>query len=233
MPEVRRYPVGMSVEAIAGAWARQEQAPHGSVVVLANEISGRLRGGVPWKVGEPDGLMMAMIARPEIPPMKEALLWLCTAVAVAEACDSAITAGPGAALHQVGWPDAVTGPDGSRFCQTNVVVQLGPGRIEHAVLAVRADLAGLDTDADELLGALFATLEAAVDQLQSDSLATIDQFTDRCSILNQKVKVTLMPRGEARGTVAAIDHEGFLVLQSGTGMVERIAPASLRSIELL
>lgn len=223
----------MSVEALAAAWARQENAAHGSVIVLANEISGRLRGGVPWTVSEPDGLMMGMIARPKIAPFQEALLWLATSLATVQAMDQVLER-----AHEIVWPDTICTSDGVRICSTNVAVQLGPGRIEHAILVVRADLAVLGADrakvnAANLVDALTANLGSAVAQLEADPLTTIDLFTERCSIIDRRVNITLLPRGQARGTVAAVDADGFLVLQSNTGMLERIAPSSLRSIEAL
>lgn len=229
MSEIRRYPVGMSLEALAGAWARTEHGEHGSVVVIANEIAGRLRGGVPWRLGEPDGLMMAMILRPKISPLQEALLWLSVSLAATQACDAAAS-GEHAAL----WPDGVEREsDGERCCYTNVSVQLGPGRVEHAILSVRADLAKLEVTHEDLLSALMPSIKSTVSLLESDPLALINSFSDRCTMVNRQVKVRLLPRGQARGRVAAIGPEGFMVLESATGMLERVAPASLHSVEVL
>ena len=36
---MRTYPVAVSVEAMASAWARQEQAPEGATVVAAQELA--------------------------------------------------------------------------------------------------------------------------------------------------------------------------------------------------
>jgi len=156
----------MSVEALASAWARTEDAPDGSIVVADSEISGRLR------------------------------------------------------------------------CVVNVTTQLGPGRVEHSVLAVRTHLGGLeiangpaDTKA-QLLAALEEQLQAATRLIEHDPLALLEAFNDRCVAMNRRVLVSLLPRGEARGRATAVDKDGFLVLESSTGMLERIAPASLRSIEL-
>jgi biotin-(acetyl-CoA carboxylase) ligase len=231
--EIREYKVGMSVEALAAAWARQENADHGSVIVVANEISGRMRGGVPWTVGEPDGLMMGMITRPKIVPTQEALLWLATSLGTVQAMDQVLER-----THEIVWPDTICTNDGEELCSMNVDVQLGPGRIEHAILVLRANLAVLGADrarisAANLVEALTLNLSSAVAQLEVDPLTTIDQFTERCSIIDQRVNITLLPRGQARGQVAAVDADGFLVLKSNTGMLERIAPASLRRIDML
>ena len=100
--EQRSYDVAMSVEALASAWARTEGAPAGSVVVAETEVSGRLRGGVPWTLGGVDALSMAIVVRPNIAPMKEALLWTAATLAAAEALTTAT-----GTEHGVVWPDRI------------------------------------------------------------------------------------------------------------------------------
>ena len=226
----------MSVEALAAAWARTEHAPDGSVVVADSEIAGRLRGGTPWRHGGDDALLMAMVIRPAIDPLQEALLWLVASLGAADALDSVTDT-----AHMVQWPDTIVpeGQDGGdpAQCVVNVTTQLGPGRVEHSVLAVRTHLGGLEvTNGPQdtkalLLAALEEQLQAATRLIERDPLALLEAFNDRCVAMNRRVLVSLLPRGEARGRATAVDKDGFLVLESSTGMLERIAPASLRSIE--
>ena len=219
----------MSVEALASAWARTENAPDGSIVVVDSEISGRLRGGTPWRVDSDDVLIMAMVIRPAIDPLQEALLWLVASLGTANALSEVTDKG-----HTVTWPDTVIRSDGGAVQSVvNVTTQLGPGRIEHAVLAVRTHLGGLDASQERLLGSLEQQLQATTRLIERDSLALLEAFNDRCSVMNRRARVSLLPRGEARGRVTAVDNDGFLVLESSTGMLERIAPASLRSLELV
>jgi BirA family biotin operon repressor/biotin-[acetyl-CoA-carboxylase] ligase len=218
----------MSVEALASAWARTENAADGSVVVADSEISGRLRGGTPWRAASGDVLIMAMVIRPTIDPLQEALLWLVASLGTANALADVTNN-----EHTVRWPDTVIRSDSDAVQSlVNVTTQLGPGRVEHAVLAVRTHLDGLDATKDELLASLEQQLQEATRLLESDSLALLEMFNDRCSVMNKRARVSLLPRGEARGRVTAVDKDGFLVLESSTGMLERIAPASLRSLEL-
>ena len=238
----------MSVEALASAWARTENAADGSIVVADTEISGRLRGGTPWRSEDGGALLMAMVIRPTIDPLKEALLWLVASLGAADALETVT-----GTEHTVHWPDTIirtdsTRRDGNRSdsirsdsegarCVVNVMTQLGPGRVEHAVLAVRAHLDGLDVPAgdskEQLILALQQQLQAATRLIESDSLALLEAFNDRCAAISRRARVSLLPRGEARGRVTAVDSDGFLVLESPTGMLERIAPATLRSLELL
>ena len=126
-PEQRSYEVAMSVEALAAAWARTEGASAGSVVVAEREVSGRLRGGVPWTLGGVDALSMAIVVRPDIAPMQEALLWTAAALAVAEALTTAT-----GTEHGVVWPDRVAASaTAEHACFLNVLVQLRPGAIDH------------------------------------------------------------------------------------------------------
>lgn len=230
----------MSVEALASSWARRENAPDGAVVVLHNEVSGRLRGGAPWTVSGTDSLLIAMVVRPDIDPLQEALLWLPASMAAAD-CLSGLTDDPQAML----WPDRVVDPHSSAiwgFC--NVMVQLGPGRVDHAVFSLRVDLArlsrgdrpdpgALHVDVDSVIESYVSSARRAVRQLQDDPQQLLNSYTDRCALIGERVRVELLPRGEARGRAAAVDTDGFLVLESPTGMLERVAPATLKSVHIV
>lgn len=225
--EVRRFEVGTSVEALAAAWARQEGAPAGSVVTVGTEISGRRRGGVPWTLRSPDGLMMAMVARPRIAPRQESLLWLAVTLAASRAIETV------SGQHQpVLWPDLVGEPGTDPVSCTNVGVQFGPDRVEHAVLSIRADLAKVGApDAERLLVELIDELDAALAQLDADPSTVLQEFNEVYELMGCVVSATLLPRGSARGRVAAIDQSGDLVLETATGMLERIIPVNLRTLD--
>ena len=232
-PEQRSYDVAMSVEALASAWARTEVAPAGSVVVAETEVSGRLRGGVPWTLGGVDALSMAIVVRPNIAPMQEALLWTAATLAAAEALTTAT-----GTEHGVVWPDRIAASAGAEHaCFVNVLVQLRPGAIDHATISIRADLRVLGIEPTEparaaLIETLSNAVKVSVALLEEDPVGLLARFSDRCLVMDERVLVRLLPRGEARGRVTAVDSDGFLVLESSTGMLERIAPASLRSLDL-
>ena len=225
----------MSVEALASAWARREGAPDGAVVVAGTEVAGRLRGGEPWTVGGDDALLMAVVTRPDVDPMREAVLWLPASLAAAETI--AVIAGKEGLLR---WPDRVVFPRGNpSACAVNVVTQLGPGRIDHSVVSLRVDKqaiagGGGPVERDDLLIARFvARLRHHLATLHGDPTVLVDAYADRCDLVGRRIRAELLPRGEARGRVAGVDVEGFLVLESSTGMVDRVAPSTLRSLEIL
>lgn len=232
-PEQRSYDVAMSVEALASAWARTEDAVAGSVVLADTEVSGRLRGGVPWTLGGAESLSMAIVVRPNIAPMQEALLWAVAGLAVAEAFTVATGTEHGAI-----WPDrVVVSAHNEPSCFLNVLVQLRPGAIDHAVIAVRVDLRplqieGIECNGTELVSTIADAVQSSIAQIEQDPVALLEAFNDRCQIIDELVLAKLLPRGEARGRATAVDSDGFLVLESSTGMLERIAPASLRSLDL-
>ena len=122
-------------------------------------------------------------------------------------------------------------------CFVNVVTQLRPGVIDHATVSIRSDLRELGVEdgpgRDELVGALAVSIEAKVSLLENDPVELLANFSDRCLIMGETVQVKMLPRGEALGRVTAVDGDGFLVLESPTGMLERVAPASLRSLHVV
>jgi len=100
------------------------------------------------------------------------------------------------------------------------------------VLSVRVDLnrAGID-DRERILTELIASLEVTMAQLEADPLVVMETFSESYALIDRPVTATLLPRGSARGRIAAIDHNGDLVLESTTGMLERIMASKLRHVE--
>ena len=83
-----------------------------------------------------------------------------------------------------------------------------------------------------LVEALSNAVKVSIELLEEDPVGLLAQYSDRCLVRGEPVQVRLLPRGEARGRVTAVDSDGFLVLESSTGMLERIAPASMRSLDI-
>lgn len=227
---IQRHEAGVSVEALAAAWARRDNIASGSVVVVEAEIAARYRLGEPWVVPSDDSLAMAMVLRPTIALDSQGLLWLVGALAAVRAgstnSDFELT---------IGWPDSLTTPGADLAVgQVNIVTQLGPGRLEHAIVSVRFSLVGLGISAEHkplLLESLIAELDLAAALLIDDPHSLIDAAVASIPIVGERVKALLFPKGEARGTVTAIDPQGRLVLRTPTGMLEYLDIEKLRSIE--
>ena len=213
----RHMAVGLSVESAAGAWARREEAPHGAMVTLDAEVAGRRRGGVP----APPGPAIGVIVRPSLTVDNADRLWLVGLVAAHRTIRS-----PGSL--RVGWPDSLH-VDATPIAFINVTAQLGPGRVEMAILSVRAVDALWMPKPDEFRVAVLLALaqaESGFSDLAADYAAV-------SSIHGQRVRVVLLPRGETRGTVAGVEADGRLRLETPTGMVESIAASSVRRIDVI
>ncbi|MHB1712107.1 MAG: biotin--[acetyl-CoA-carboxylase] ligase, partial [Acidimicrobiales bacterium] len=67
----------------------------------------------------------------------------------------------------------------------------------------------------------------------ADPDAVRECYHRRCATIGSRVRATLLPRGEARGTAVEVDRGGRLVLRSPTGMTERIPVDTLGRISLV
>ena len=221
----RDYEVGISVEALAGAWARQEDAPHGAVVTVAHEISARLRGGSPWVCNPDSSMSFGVVIRPTLTTDRGDLLW-CAAVAGAD--DGLETVG---GLVSPGWPDELY-PAGA----VNVTSQLGPTGLVMAIVAVRVDalLAGVHPmSKDDALAAMVDGVLRSVDQLENDASTVLHRWAERSRLVGRWVRVTRLPRGETRGRVVGLDAQGALVIASPTDMLEHISVTTTNRVHLL
>lgn len=204
-------------------------------MVASTEVAGRLRGGEPWTIGGSDGLLMAVVTRPGLDPMQEALLWLPASLAAVES----ITGDTGIECR-LRWPDRVVDATTAvTWGATNVLTQLGPGTIEHSIFSLRIDKRSLGErhdvwPGDERVVERFVRhTRRFLELLRTDTGAVLDAYAQRCDLLDEPVRAELLPRGEARGRVVAVDADGFLVLESPTGMLDRVAPSTLRSLEVV
>lgn len=224
---VQAYEVAVSTESLAQAWARQEDAPEGALVVADAELSARGRRGTSWVSVPGRSLAFSVVVRPGLPAAGEGLLWLLTSLATAEGLE-AVT-GLDARLK---WPNDVL-VDGRGIAAVRVDAHLGPGQVELAVLTVRVNV---DLSEDDLsrapgrpvtslavegvsqprvavLSAVLDRLEARYGESVSDLLTA---YRARCDTLNRRVRAELMPSGEAAGLAGDIDETGALVVESGS-----------------
>lgn len=217
------YPVAVSVDSIALSWIRQEGAPEGSVVAVETELSGRGRRGIPWVSVAGGTLAFAVLLRPELPVEAEGLLWPLASLAAAEGAAEA--AGVDVTLK---WPnDLVAG--GRRLGLVDVSAQLGPGRIESAVLTVRLNAAleeaevpdglrdgatslraeGGDATREDVLARIVRCLEVRYGGSVADLL---DAYRERCATLGRRVRAEMEPAGEVAGVATDVDGGGRLVV---------------------
>lgn len=227
----RDYPVAVSTEALALAWARQEDAPEGAVVTAAQELAARGRRTAVWHSLPGASLAASVVLRPGLPASAEGLVWLLAGVA---AVDALAEAGVDVGIE---WPNelVVTGDaQGGVVGIVKAVVQLGPGGVDLAVVTLRVNtgmhqsdvpselaasltslaLLGVDLDGDALLARFLHHLAQRYDAGVPELLAA---FTDRCSTIGQPVRIGLIRRGEVQGTATGVDPEGRLLVRTPRG----------------
>ena len=226
-PDVRHSPAAVSIDALARQWARQESGRTGAAYIVDAEISARRRGGVLWN--HADSSAVAVVVRPESLAIDATdLLWLAAGLGAADALGTLT----GTTLS-CRWPDGIDidtsdAPD----VAITALYELGPGRIDYAVLVVRIA-------PSEALGGRAVVADALVETLRSsmtlldDPAMLVDTYRDRCVTLGRAVSATLLPHGVARGTAETIDDHGALVLRSATGLADSIAIPALRELQLI
>ena len=228
---VRRLQAAVSAEAQALAWANQEGAPHGAAVVVAHEVSPRGRVGRVFWAPADRALACALVLRPPLPADEGDAVWLAGGLAAAGAAE--VVSGR---RLETWWPDLVVDSDtGEEVAAVKAQVRLGPGQVRSAVVTTRFDLGRLGLEAkrrDELLEALLALSDQSGQELAGGGGAAVAaHYARRCRLLGRRVRLTLLPKGQTRGIARDVDRVGRLVLESATGMVERIAVDTLHDLE--
>ena len=226
-PPTRTAAVALSAEALLHQWARQSAAPAGAAVVAETEIAARSRGGIEWRVA--NAIAVSVLARPEaLDPSTADVGWAAASLAATRALDDS-RGGRRSCL----WPDSIVcEPDDGLEVSVTSASALGPGRVEFVALTVRAGPIPAVTERNRITDELLRHLRDSSAGL-NDPASVLDAYRDRCATLGQSVELRLLPHGTMRGRAAAIDDAGRLVLESPTGLQERISVASLNNLTLL
>ena len=228
----RQYPLAISATALALAWARQEEGPHGATIIADREVSPLGRHGKLWTAAPDRTLACAVVIRPQLAAEEGDVAWLIASLAAAEGTEA--VAGTQLATW---WPDGVVDASTRQpVAQTKAEIQLGPGQVRSAVMTMRIDLAAVGLDAsrrDDVLEAVLKSVDQACAGLAEGPEGLAAAFTGRCGLLGQRVKIKLMPKGETRGVARRVDKMARLELESSTGMSERVTIDALRDLEVV
>jgi len=230
--QMRHFPVAVSSEAMALAWANREDGPPGAVVVVDHEIGPRGYHGVIWPTPPADSLACSVILRPPLAVEEADASWLAVGLI-------AIAAAEAASGHELSlwWPaDIVEGPDRQVRAGVKAEIQLGPGRVKSVVATMRFDLIqlGLGRERrDDLLEHVVGAVDQVSGLLADSAAAVAAAYEARCSTVGHRVKVRMRPKGETRGTVRSIDRSARLEIASPTGMVERIGIDQLMELTVV
>lgn len=215
---VRKYfPAAISLEAVAGAWVRQDEAPAGSMVELSSEIAGRIRNGPVWEPTHGAGVRLAAIARPALRQEHETLCWVAGITAAAIAAEGI----------RSWWPDRLVNANGDELGIVNVVAMGGLGRINAVIIAARWDLDRASVDQDSFVLESIRLLDLAA----SDPSALLAEHAIRSRLIGTRVRASLLPRGDMRGNAAELNAAGELVLLSPTGLRQHVTIAQLQRVD--
>ncbi|HEV3400505.1 MAG TPA: hypothetical protein VG078_01690 [Acidimicrobiales bacterium] len=218
---LRHFPVAVSAEAMALAWANREDGPHGATVTVDHEVGPRGLHGAIWTAPPADSLVCAVLLRPRLAAEEGDISWLVAGLAALEGAEAASS-------RQLAtwWPAGVIeGPERAEVAAVKAEVQLGPGRVKNVVVTMRFQLSRLGLTGeqrDELLEGVLGAVDRGVARLEEGTAAVAAAYEARCALLGQRVKVKLRPKGETRGTARGIDRAARLELASPSGMVERV-----------
>lgn len=228
----RHFQVAISAGAQALAWARQEDAPQGATVWVDREISPLGFRGRMWHAPVESTLACAVVLRPPLPAEEGDLTWLVGALGAVDGAEAV-----GGRSVATWWPDAVVDVETQeRVTSVKSEVQLGPGKVRSAVVTMRFDLQRLGLDPSvrgQLLESVLASIDRTSETLtQGDGAAdVVAAYEQRCVLLGRRVKIRLLPRGEARGVVGGVDRTARLELRSGAGFAEHVTIDMLHELE--
>jgi BirA family biotin operon repressor/biotin-[acetyl-CoA-carboxylase] ligase len=210
---VRTWPAVVSIEAATQAWARQG-GPDGAVVVVGYQASPRGRAGRPWSVDADADLVLSVIVRPDLTADHEG--WLYT---LATSALSDLTGG------SIVWPADVTDADGDVAGAVAVHSELGPGRVDWAVVTFFVRGPGDRPDAARRL------LDAFDARRHGDVAEVLDAHRSRCSTLGRRVAARMIPLGPAgpviTGTAVDLAADGALVVETDRGSRVAVRPQNL------
>ncbi len=229
---MRHFPVAVSAEAMAMAWANREDGPHGAVVVVENEIGARGFHGAVWGTPATDTLACAVVLRPPLAAEDGDVCWLAASLIALEACEAV-----GGQDLAAWWPATIVkGPQRDLVCSIRTEIQLGPGRVKSAVATFRVDLPAIGLDGsrrDELVEAVVAAVDRVSEELGEGPVGIAARYEKRCAVIGERVKVRLRPKGETRGTARHIDRGARLEIASRSEMVERVGIDQLLELSVV
>ena len=228
---VRRFPVAVSAEAMALAWANQEDAPQGATVVVDHEIRASGLHGRLWEVPATESLACSVVLRPTVPVEDADSAWLVAALACAEGAQ-AVTGKE----MSTWWPDSVVDSSREQVAAVRAEVQLGPGRVRSIVITLRFNLLKLGigpSQKDDLLEAVVHAVDAATDELASGGAGAAAAYEKRCALIGNRVLIRLLPKGETRGTARRVDRGARLELESASGLIEKITVDQVRDMKVV
>lgn len=215
---VRVYPALLATDADAQAWARAG-APQGAVVVSGYQVSPRGRAGIEWDVDAERDLVWSMVVRPHLSDEREGWLYLAGLAGLVDHIGDEA---------RVVWPDQVA-VDGEVVASLGWHVELGPGRVDWAVLTVWLQ------DVERRAATLAQAVDAVEARLASPPDEILPFLRQRCVTLGERVRALLIPMGPAgprvEGEARDLLDDGSLLISTSAGGRIPVTPQGLGRLE--
>ncbi|MDQ6751039.1 MAG: hypothetical protein M3Z33_09845 [Actinomycetota bacterium] len=214
---LQTHPVVLSTAVTAAAWAEAD-APDGAVVVAGHQISPRGHADRPWKLTPGGGLGLSVVLRPQLPPQREAWLYIVATLALADVC---------AEGSLIRWPDEVRRGD-VMTAAVGMQVHLGPAKIKWAVVNLWLP------EVEPPRGPVLAALLEAIDARQAgDPGGLLEDYARRSATIGRRISARLLggtgPR--MQGTAIGANEEGCLVIETDAGARAPLRPQDVRGVE--
>lgn len=219
---LRSYPMVVSTEADALAWARQG-APHGALVVAGYQASPRGRSGLSYgdHFTPGHGLGCSLVVRPQLSNAHEGWLYAVGVLGVLDALGDDELA--------IEWPDQLVRGD---EVVAGVGAQVEPGATDLRWGVISSLVPGAEPPRADLL---VAVVEATDRWSRADRDAARARYRQRCVTLGRRVRARLLPLGPAArthtGIADDIADDGGLVIQEDSGARAVVEPQSLGFLE--
>lgn len=213
-----------------------EGAPHGTLVIAEEQTAGMGRLGRSW-ISEPEtGLYLSVLLRLPLSPANLPIASLVLGLATAEAIHKATHV-----ACDLRWPnDVLVGERKAAGILTHLVESfiisgIGinvnqtsfPAGLRTPATSLRMESNGRAQSREELLLALLECLDGFCSTLQIKGPSSILRafISSSSYAINRRVVVE---EGGIKGVTAGLDENGFLLLRSDAGRMERIASGGIR-----
>jgi BirA family transcriptional regulator, biotin operon repressor / biotin---[acetyl-CoA-carboxylase] ligase len=223
-------------------------APEGTLVVAEAQLGGKGRRGRSWHSPAGEGIYVSVILRPRVRPSEAPQLVLMTAVAAAETL-----------LAHAAMPFTIKWPNDILVCGKKIAgilteMRLDRDRIDYVVIglglnvntrteSMPPEIEGIATSLCAVTGRMFSRaellrtylekLEGYYGLFRERHFEPIrERWLDLARIIGKQVKIAGVGH-TYEGEVVDIDRNGFLILKSLDGAVERILAGDVSLIENL
>ena len=213
-----------------------EGSPHGTVVLAEEQTAGIGRLGRSWNSPSELGLYCSILLRLPLPPAHSPIASLMLGLSTAEAIEKAASL-----ACDLRWPNDILINERkvagilTHLVDSCIIAGIGvnvnqtsfPADLRTPAISLRIASDGQIQSREDLVVALLGSVDFFSSMLASEGTASILRaFTSASSYaLNRRIVVE---ENGTKGVTAGLDENGFLLVQSDRGRLERIATGGVR-----